>query len=382
MAARNHNRRGHPHHHSHHPQHGAHSLPLVAPPEVLREDFRELDSRVLLRTSWGVEQLVLLQSVTGHAHEGHGVFHGRKFPNTTESDVARALSLDPEAVKAGRQELIDEIYDCAERAAAGGADRTPTNGAGEPLLGIGTLRSIEVDPEGLLQGLYIGGLRDRPEIRSEAERHYHVNIGWGACYLVNKQVMHQMGLSGDLLARQGHGDELEEFRKVGLIVDRLGDGVDYMYIRHKVGPGASDDAAMVAAGKLYGFSAAVGVFLADAIDTIEKFATKTEDQDADLAQHVEEAYPALGLSRDDACRLAYLAAAPEGREHEIPDSSLRGLLEVDRKYDICALESHLLYLAGRPVPEIDLDHGQSTNLEFYRYVEERLAQERAPDREA
>jgi hypothetical protein len=42
-----------------------------------------------------------------------------------------------------------------------------------------------------------------------------------------------------------------------------------MYIRHKAGPGASDDTVIIAAGLLWGFSAGVGCFLADAIDTLE-----------------------------------------------------------------------------------------------------------------
>ena len=353
---------------------GSSGLPLVAPPDVLREDFRELDSRVILRTTWHVEQLVLLQSVTGHAHMGHGMFHGRKFPNTTEDDVARALRLDPEVVRSDRQALIDEIRDYAERAAAGLADATPSNTDGEPLLGIGIFRDTEVDPKGVLQGLYLGGLRDRPEIRAEAEQRYGANIGWGECYLVNRRVMHEMGLSGDVLAHRGHADEIDEFRKVGLIVDQPGGDAAYMYIRHKAGPGASDDAAVLMAGKLYGLSAAVGVFLADAVDTLEKYASQMDDQDASIARYIESACRGLGVTTDDACRLAFLAAMPEGREHEMPDSSLRGFLEIDRKHDICALESHLLFIAGRHLPAIDLDHGQSTNLDFYRYIEDRLGQ--------
>lgn len=208
------------------PSFGRHALPGVAPPGILREDFRELDSSVLLRTAGHVEQLVLVQSVTGHAHVGHGRFHGRTFPNTTEDDVARALWLDPEVVKRERQELIDEIRDYADRAAAGKADGTLSNA----------------------------------------------------------------------------------------------------------------------------------------------------DQDWEIARNIENARADIGVGPDDACRLAFLAAEPEGREEDIPDSSLRGLLEIDRKHDLCALESHLLFVAGRSVPETDLDHGRCTNLEFYRYAQDRLAE--------
>jgi hypothetical protein len=346
----------------------------VAPAVILGEDFRDLDSRVILRTAWHVEQLILLQSVTSHAHMGHGIFHGRKYENTTEDDTARALRLDPTIVKADRQELIDEVKNYAKRAIEGTADSVLCNEDGEPLLRIGTFRYLQVDPKGVLQGIYLGGLRDEPEVRSEAERRYGVRIGWGKCYLVDKRVMHEMHLSGDVLAQQAHLDEIEDFKKSGLIVEETGQDIAYMYIRQHTGPGASDDAAVVIAGKLYGPSVAAGVFLADAVDTLEKYATQNADQDSDIAHYIEGSYRELGMELDEACLLTYLSAAPEGREHEIPDSSLRGLLEIDRKYDLCPLESHLLYSAGKVTDEIELDHGQSTTWEFYRYIEGRLAE--------
>jgi hypothetical protein len=351
-------------------------LTHIAPVNILAEDFRELDSHVILRTAWHIEQLVLIQSVTSHAHMGHGVFHGRKYPNTTEDDTARALRLDPNVVKIDRQQLIDEVMEYAERAVHGEADETLLNEYGEPLMRIGSFRNIRVDPKGVLQGLYLGGLRDSPETRAATEQKYGIKIGWGKCYLVNKKVMEAMGFNGEILARKGHGEYIEEYHKTGLITNTPGKDVAYMYIRYKVGPGASDDAAVISAGKLYGYSAAVGTFLADAIDTLEKYAVKTADQDFEIANHIAEICPDLGVGPDDACRIAYLAAAPEGREHEVPDSSLRGLLEVDRKFDICALESHLLYVEGKPVPEIELDHGQSTNMKLYNYINERLDEEK------
>jgi hypothetical protein len=352
-----------------------HGVPRTAPANIVREDFRDLSSRILLRTAWPVEELVLMQSVTSHAYMGHGLFRGLQFVDTTEDDVARAMRMAPDVVRSDRQALIDEIRDYAARAIAGKAGDTLANATGEPLLRIGTFRQLRADPKGVLQGLYLGGLRDEPETRSTAEKRYGVRIGWGKCCLVNKSVMRKMHLSGETLARQPHADELEGFRQAGLIVDRPGRDVAYMYVRHHVGPGASDDAAIVMAGKLYGLSAALGVFLADAVDTLEKYAARDADQDSEIAHYIAKAYPNLGLGPDDAARVAFLASAPEGRERDVPDSSLRGLLEVDRRHDLCALECHLLYAEGRSASEIDLDHGQSTTTQFYEYVEVRLAEE-------
>jgi len=106
----------------------------VAPPITLRDDFMALDAKVTLRCAYDVEQLILMQSIEGHAHEGHGLFYGKRFPNTTVDDIARALRMDPGVVKAERQELIDEIMEFAERAVAGEPMRTASNAQGEPLL--------------------------------------------------------------------------------------------------------------------------------------------------------------------------------------------------------------------------------------------------------
>ena len=345
----------------------------VAPPNLIREDFAALDAKIVLRCAYDVEQLVLMQSIEGHSHEGHGLFYGRRFPNTTVDDIARALRLDPGIVKAERQELIDEIAEFAERAIAGEPIRTACTAEGEPLLRCGTLRQIEIEPHGVLQGLYAGGLRDDAEIRTLANRRYGVEMGYGKCCLVDQQVLRRLGLDGYDLAKRAHEDEIGEFERAGLFGENGDEHVAYMYVRYKEGPGASDDAAIVMAGKLWGLSAAVGCFLADAVDTLEKYAPAYSDQDSDIGLYIEQNYPKLGLTRDDSVDLAYLCAIPHDRVGSLPDCSLRHFLQIDRKHDQSALESHLAYVSGRPYTRTELDHGECTNVEFYEYVDERLA---------
>jgi len=356
-----------------HKSSGKHFKNHVPPRDIIQDDFRELTSRVIMRTSWDVQHIILIDSVTSHAHMGHGIFHGRQFKNTTEDDVVRALRMNPDIVKYDRQLLIDEIKDYVDRTVAGKTDNALSNSDGEPLLRVGTFRYLQVDPKGVLQGLYLGGMRDVPSIRLETERRYGAQIGSGKIYPVDKQVMHEMGLTGDVLAHDEHANRLKIFKERGLIVEQQNENTVNMFIRHTGGPGHSDDAAIVMAGKLFGLSAAVGAFLADAVDTIEKFAGHNGNQDGNLAKYIESVYPDLGITEDDIYKLTYLAAIPRELKGKIPDSSLRGLLEIDRKYDLCALESHLLYVMNRPMPEIDLDHGEATNLEFYDYIEDRLA---------
>lgn len=346
-------------------------LPGVAPSDLLREDFETLNAKTLLRCSADVEQFVLMQSIEGHSHEGHGIFHGKKFPNTTVDDVARSMRLNPEDVKEARQLLIDEVREFAERLVAGESLHYACNTEGEPLLRCGVLRQTEIESTGLLKGLYAGGLRDGAEVRSLANKRYGVEMGYGECYLVNQEIMHRLGLDGYALARQAHEQDMERFNQAGLFANNGDGNVAYMYVRYKMGPGASDDAAIVMAGKLWGLSAAVGCFLADAVDTLEKYVPKYGDQDSGISELVESH---CGLTIDDAVDLAYLCAIPKEMEGKLPDDSLRHMLQIDRKLDQSPIESHLAYINSSPYSPMVLDHGECTNMEFYEYIDEKLDQ--------
>lgn len=345
----------------------------VAPPQLIREDYTALDAKSILRCSFEVEQLLLMQSVEGHAHAGHGLFYGKTYPNTTQDDVARALKLDPETVKQDRQTLIEEIHELVERIAAGEEVRTACNANGEPLLRCGTLRNLEIDPLGLMKGLYLGGLRDEAETRAMAGEKYGTEIGYGKCYFVDQTVLKKLGMNGYDLARRPHEHEIEKFREAGLFSPNGDGNVAYMYVRYKAGPGASDDAAIVIAGKLYGPSAAVGSFLADAIDTLEKYVTDHDDWDASISSFIEKNIPGFDLTQEDSADLAYLASIPAAMQGKLPDSSLRHILQVDRTHDQTTLESHLAYVSGKPYSPMVMDHGECTNAEFYSYIDQTLA---------
>ena len=57
---------------------GSQPRPGVPPADLIREDFEALKASVLLRTNRFVEDLILIQSIEGHAHEGHARFRGRR----------------------------------------------------------------------------------------------------------------------------------------------------------------------------------------------------------------------------------------------------------------------------------------------------------------
>lgn len=346
----------------------------VAPPERIREDFHALDSHETLRTTWANEQLILIQSVLGHAHEGHALFKGRRFPNTTLDDITFALRLDPARIQAERQALIDSIVKYVDRTIQGTPPASLVEDDGEPMLGISTLRYLKVEPMDVLRGLYLGGLRDDSGVRLEVERERGIRIGGGRSYLVDFSRMSAIGLTGFDLAKGEWADDIERFRREGLIVEenrRNEVDVKYQYVRHRRGPGASDDAAITAAGLLWGLGVAVGVFFADAIDTLEKYVPVYSDQDEVLAERIAREASGLGIGVEEAKTLTYIAAAPEKGE-DVPDSSLRHLLSIDRDHDLCAMEAHFLTVLGVPAPSIGLGHDEVPSRRFYEYLRRRI----------
>jgi AcrR family transcriptional regulator len=354
------------------------TFPGIAPADLLLQDFRALDARETLRCAWKTEQNILLQSVLGHAHEGHGLFRGQRYVNTTMDDIARALRLDPQAVRSERQELIDGVRAYVDAVIAGGDGAMLVDKQGGPLLTMGTLPLFAVDGPGVLRGFYLGGLRDDSQLRRGAEARYNVRIGGGESYLVHLPTMHDAGHDGDRLAHEDHdAATLQRFRDIGLIVGDAGPDSDetaYLYIRHRRGSGTSDDACILFCGLLHGFSAAVGAFLADAVDTLEKYVPVFGGQDGAIAAQIEQGFAGLNLTRRDAEDIAYLCANESG---DVPDSSLRHLLSVDRRFDQCAAEAHLLYLLHRPYAPLGLSHERTSNAELYAYGEARLKKWRA-----
>ena len=373
--------RRHSHHHHHHAgnRHARRSptRPATSPFDLIREDFQRMLYTMRLRTTDVAMELILMQSVEGHAQMGHGSFAGRRFPNTEMEDIVDALHRNPRAVAAQRQDLIDEVIAWADAAIVGKAPSTLVNDAGEGLVGCGLLRHLAVSPPDVLRGLCLGGLRDDSDLRLEVERRTGVRIGGGRCRFVDTDVMQRMGLDGEQLARSAHGNEIDAFKREGLVVDDPGpdnrnDRIRYMYIRDRLGGGTSDDAAIIAGGKLYNLSVALGVFLADAIDTLEKFVIDYADQDNDLAHHIQQEFPDLGLTLDEVYKLTWLCAVPPEEQPHVPDSSLRHLLEIDRETDQCALDSHLAYLSGHSFSRLLLASEEVPNDRFYEWCETRM----------
>ena len=351
-------------------------LHSVAPKELIQADFDLLKSYEHLETTPEIEELLFMQSLEGRAHNGAGVFENRTFVNTTIDDVVRGLGRDPEEIKAKRQHLIDGIANFAMDAINGEKRDKLINENGEPLLGIQYFLERHVNARDVLRGLYLGGLRDNPDVRKETEKVYQIKIGGGRCYVVDVKTMLDMKLDGERLADEPHEEKLGEYMKRGLIVST--EGVPdpktqrYFYIRHRVGPGQSDDAAMVMAGVLYDPDVALGVFLSDAIDTLEKYAPVCRDQDGNLSYQIARGFNGLKVSMEDVYELVSLCAIPEAEEHMLPDSSLRYLLSIDSRSQSCAFRSHLDFIEGKPVVPLPVSFKRVLSTQFYEYINRRL----------
>jgi len=347
--------------------------------DLIRADYNRLLSRERLDVSAEVERLIFTQTIEGHAHNGHAEFKQQRFVDVTTADVVRALRLDARKVKRGRQQLIDDIFAWTERAIAGENATALADADGKPLLTVPFLADFTVDPAEVLRGIYVGGKRDESHVRKEVEEEKGVVIGGGTCYVVDTEVMREMGLDAEKLSHGSHEDELDEFRARGLIVDLPADEVDddryrYLYIRDRVGPGHSDDAVFVFAGLLWGTDCALGAFLADAIDTLEKYSEKYSNQDNEIAQLIEDS-PAFDEAWEkDLKDITYLAAVPEDDDDLVPDSSLRYFLRIEADASRCALQNHLDFIAGRPTVPLILGFDRVLSTKFYRWVRERLVQ--------
>ncbi len=350
----------------------------IAPRELIWKDFRKIQKEHDLLTSPEVEDLLFMQTIEGHAHNGHGEFDGKKFVDTTIDDIVIALGRDSFIVRSSRQLLIDEICEFARSVMKGEKRRFLVNRIGEPLMRVPLFLELEIDPDDVLRGLYLGGFMDDFETRKLTNQKFNINMGGGKPYLIDMNVMEKMNLDGELLAHGDHEDKLEEYREKGLIVDPT--NVDFLkhtyirfqYIRHEKGLGVSDDLAMLVAGKLYSKSTALGAYLADAIDTLDKFSLRFFEQDENLAEEIEKNFKNLKLTRDDVLNFIRLIAIPEGKEEEIPDSSQRYFLEINREYGISTLESHLRYLDNAPYPEFKIAFERISNVTLYNYVDKLL----------
>jgi len=355
----------------------------------VNNDYKTLLSNVELPVDRTTKELLLMQSIIGHAQHGHAEFKRTKFPNATLDDVVLALNKDPIKIRKKRQNIINSIFDFTN----GIIDSPDYPGYvsldGEPLISLKYNWKME-DPAAVLTGIYLGSIMDNFGWRQRTTHQYGINIGGGECVAINlkSEDFRMRGLTLDKLANGELSKKyFHELEKSGVIISNettaVTNEIINAFVRKKKGNGPSDDLAILLAGKLYGNDAAIGVFLCDAVDTWDKYSEKIipRGQDEQLGRMIyrqqdliKKTYPDFNLPSDEeVTKFIFTISLKKARRRAI-SSSQRYLLQVAKKTDQSAIKSHLNYIVGQPYKPMRLGHINSklTNNDLYRYFEGRF----------
>lgn len=353
--------------------------------DIVKDDYDALRKKVRLCAYGDVSDLLLMQSIEGHAQNGDCLFnYGPKYPEATMEDIVIALGHKPDDIKNKRQVLIYEKVDFASRIMAGEKLKHYVNRNNEPLFRIKFLEKMEIsDLNAVLIGIFLGSIMDRYKgWRELAEQKYGSSIGGGECIGINRREAHRQGITLEMLAKEEHSDEeIDELLSKGILCRNVASSNDIVggYIRHKKGKGTSDDLAVILAGKLYGFDAAIGLFLTDAIDTWDKYVPfiHSNGQDEKLGESVyknrkqiSENLKGFELPSKDEC-LKFINCIAESNYENVVSSSQRYFLQINHKARKSVIENHLGYIQGKMGSDMKVSHRTSgvTTYKMYKQFE-------------
>ena len=364
---------------------------------IVRSDYKSMLDTNRIAVTERVKELMLMQSIPGHAGSGHGCFYGRaRYPNATIDDVYLALDCDPRELRSERQELlIDPIYSWVERVLHDPLDPELSHLVvdGEPLAGAEMFRhSVLRNPLDVLKGIYFGSTMDNYDWRKRVRDRFGMELGGGRCYAFDKEKMALLGESLETLSSREHTDDsIKTLIDAGVILDedlvQPARNIINGYVRVKVGKGVSDDAAMITAGLKYGIEAAFGLLLVDAIDTWDKSTPVIHrfGQDEALGLLIQERCKEkgidLGITPEKVEEFIYLSSIDPQRQTLYPDCSQRRFFLQGSSNEPSEQYAALLHLAfikrkkdARPMtglPKLLLGFAAVRSDDFYRAYETR-----------
>jgi hypothetical protein len=358
--------------------------------ELVNTDFDNMCKQVRLRTSPEIEELLFMQTIEGHAHEGDGAFrHKKRFPEVAIEDVVHALGYNTDDIKQQRQDLIDEMKNFTARIMRGDKISRYANSEGSALFRARFLEDMKIqDPAAVLIGIYLGSKMDRYDgWRQETEKKYNLKIGGGECIGVNRKIAREDGITLETIAKIPHSEEeIKDMIKRGLLCYNVesSPGIVSAYVRKAKGKGTSDDLAVLLAGRLFGFDAAVGLYLTDAIDTWDKYVPFIfkSGQDEQLGEKIEKSEEKIKqklkgfkLPSDDEVH-KFISVIAEANYTNMISSSQRYFLQIDPKAGLSAIESHLEYVKSNQVPEVHIGYfsNKLTNHQMYEQFENKYQQ--------
>src|SRR3989344_1338630 len=360
---------------------------------LVKKDLLETrrDSQLALDDRF--HEALLVQTVLGHAQNGHKAFHegGMQYPFATITNVIQAAGLNVREIKNIRQGLIDEVFEWVELAKQ---DKTDRLVIGErPLLGVEFLRSHQIDPEFVLKGMVLAGSMDNYGGRQATVEKYEgktmkglpLIIGGGETYLVDSQASNgeKFFFLEDLTSTETTPEKIKELRQKGIITTPDNPHAEVVYIRRKKGLGTSDDAAFIMMGEMYkndkndawkrSLSAFLGGFVVDGVDTYDKCAARPVEggYDEKIGTEIRLALPSL-VSDDEITALIYYSA--KGNGDPLVSCSHKRLIQTISTADPrvpMLLHHHKFLDTGKHAP-FRIGFEKMPSSQFYSSVKERI----------
>ncbi len=333
---------------------------------------------------------LLVQSVLGHAQEGHCYFHdqGAIFPDATLSDIVLAAGLNLETIKQHRQDNIDDVREWIELAKKEKTDRLMV---GErSLLGVKFLQNYVVNPEYVIRGMILAGMMDNYEWRQNTVKAYggktidgkKLTIGGGTSVLVDKDRLLEwdLGAIERLAEGEATSDLWKELKDHHVLTDSSNPRAEVVYVRKKKGLGTSDDTAFILAGELYksagevaARSALLGAFVVDGVDTYDKCVQTPVEGGYDelIGRELRKDYP--GLVPDNVIH-ALIYHAAKGSSDYVVSSSHKRLIQTQEMTSpkIPTLLHHLRFMEERKVAPFNIGFERQTSAEFYSSTRKRV----------
>ncbi|MBU0470225.1 MAG: hypothetical protein KKA62_06135 [Nanoarchaeota archaeon] len=392
--------------------------------ELCAEDLALAESSCRLPLSKQASQVLLGQTILGHAQEGHKCFQweGRRYPSATLSVIYAALGMDVDEVKRTRQNYINDFLECIELLKQDKINRLEVDG--RPLFGIEFLRNIEIIPEYALKGITICGLMDSAEWRAKTlEEFGQRNIKWwrknseGYSYLTaeeRKEILHQQNLLKNKIddaeiLKMGYGEtflvnpykmvlngllsledladteisaeEIDRLKNRGVITTKDNPFREVAYIRRKKGLGTSDDGAFIFTGKLYekqgeeaAESAFWGGFIVDTADTYDKCVTSPVEGGYDemAGRNLKTSLPDL-VSDEEIMKVIYHSAKGNIINHRLVSSSHKRLIQLVEAADpkIPTIMHHLKFLHTNKFANFRVGFDKMPSHLFYGEIKDR-----------
>jgi len=341
-------------------------------------------------------RLLLPQSVHGRAQNGHGFWRDEAgtplvFRDATFDRVLTALEpLDP-GLRAplvrqerGRrlQRLGQYLLENLDR------DELVLEDGGQPLLGVELLRGARVETRGFLKGLLLAGWMDDFDQRQMCMVHHKrtfggdpLILGGGKTYVVRPDLLQAVGIIDP-----GRGefapDDIESLVDHGIIQpeDReyARPEFEQAYFRLGTGEGVCDDLALLYIGARHGWSAYLGAFVMDAVDTYDKFlwAFRPGGVDGRLAGAIQQAW--RGRYGEDLVRgVEILDVIRFGAKNNDPSlflsSSHRRFIQTEVGSRVPTLLNHWSFLEGDPIYDIELGYARFPSRKFYDIARKRFS---------